>query len=380
MVVAAFRAAMEEDSQKSCCAAPFREFPFMPSNLPASLTFGARVMEGHPTNRRPLPRWPESGLVYVRQSSPRHDRMRPHRLCRRVVRELVTAGSGRGDAGAYGRAVNPADLQGLRSGDLETREAHVHLLLDRARTHGDESAIAALHALVRDYRDFHRSLYSRAMNQAAVFADAGLREPLLAALADTRYNCQAWAAMGCAAMDIRDAVPQLVTLLDHSQWIVRGETVTALGRLGDASVVPALRPLLGDQADWLRQRTADALARIGGDAALEALWHEFEHRRFPRIGFLASTLALFTPEVVPRLLAAADSPDPDQRYWAAIALGSTGDDRAVPTLERLMAGDRGVTVFDGEVRTAAKKALRTLRRIQTAIAEREGAEAQTKAR
>jgi len=233
--------------------------------------------------------------------------------------------------------------------------------------------------LVRDYRDFHRSLYSRAMNQAAVFADAGLQQPLLAALGDTQYNCQAWAAMGCAAMDIRDAVPQLITLLDHQQWIVRRETVTALGRLGDASVVPALRPLLGDQADWLRQRTADALARIGGDMALEALWHEFEHRRFPRIGYLASTLALFTPAVVPRLLAAANSTDPDQRYWAAVALGSTGDDRAVPTLERLMAGDRGVTVFDGEVRTAAKKALRTLRRIQAAIAERESAEAKTTA-
>lgn len=255
----------------------------------------------------------------------------------------------------------------------------MYALLDRARTH-DESAIAALHALVRDYRDFHRSLYSRAMNQADVFADPGLQEPLLAALGDTRYNCQAWAAMGCAAMDIRAAVPQLITLLDHPQWIVRDESVIALGRLGDASAVPALRPLLGDQTDWLRQRTADALARIGGDAALEALWYEFEHRKFPRIGYLASTLATFTPEVVPRLLAAADSADPDQRYWAAVALGSTGDARVVPTLERLMAADRGATVFDGEVRTAAKKALRTLRRIQAAIAERESAEAQPGAR
>jgi HEAT repeat protein len=273
------------------------------------------------------------------------------------------------------RAVNSADLQGLRSGSLETREAHVYQLLDRARATGDESAVAALHALVRDYREFHRSLYSRAMNQAAVFADPGLEEPLLAALGDTRYNCQAWAAMGCAAMDIRAAVPQLITLLDHEQWIVRAETVDALGRLGDASVVPSLRPLLGDEADWLRRRTADALARIGGDAALEALWHEFEHRRFSRIGYLASTLALFTPEVLPRLLAAAGSADPDQRYWAAVALGSTGDDRAVPALERLMAEDRGVTVFDGEVRTAAKKGLRTLRRIQAAIAGRESAQA-----
>ncbi|GAA2501591.1 hypothetical protein Ahu01nite_077150 [Winogradskya humida] len=256
----------------------------------------------------------------------------------------------------------------------------MHELLDRARTHGDESAIAALHVLVREYPDFHRSLYSRAMNHAVVFADASLEEPLLAALGDTRYNCQAWAAMGCAAMDIRAAVPQLVTLLDHPQWIVRGETVTALKSLGDASVVPALAPLLHDDADWLRQRTADALADIGGDAAMEALWAEFEQRRFPRIGYLASTLALFTPEVVPRLLKAAESPDPDQRYWAAVALGSTGDERAKPTLERLLAEDRGVTVFDGEVRAAAKKALRTLRRIQAAIAEREaGPEAEREA-
>ena len=249
----------------------------------------------------------------------------------------------------------------------------MHHLLDRARADGDESAVAALHVLARDYRDFHRSLYSRAMNQAAVFADPGLQEPLLAALADTRYNCQAWAAMGCAAMDIDAAVPQLITLLDHEQWFVRGETVSALGRLGGASAVPALAPLLGDETDWLRARTADALAEIGGDAALEALWSEFEHRRFPRIGYLASTLALFTPQVVPRLLTATESPDPDQRYWAAVALGSTGDDRAVPALERLLAGDRGMTVFDGEVRAAAKKALRTHRRIKVAIAERESA-------
>ncbi|WP_067503460.1 HEAT repeat domain-containing protein [Actinoplanes sp. TFC3] len=271
--------------------------------------------------------------------------------------------------------MKPADLQDLRSGPLDAREAHVNRLLDRVREHGDESAIAALHVLVRDYRDFHRSLYSRAMNHAAVFADPGLQEPLLAALDDTRYNCQAWAVMGCAAMDIRAAVPQLVTLLDHPQWIVRDESVKALGRLGDASVVPALRPLLADQADWLRAHTADALAAIGGDAAMEALWQEFELRRFSRIGYLASTLAQFTPEVVPRLLATADSPDPDQRYWAAVALGSTGDDRAIPTLERLQATDRGKTVFDGEVRAAAKKALRTLRRIQAAIAARETAQA-----
>jgi HEAT repeat protein len=176
--------------------------------------------------------------------------------------------------------------------------------------------------------------------------------------------------MGCAALNLRAAVPSLLTLLDNQQWIVREQAVVALGELGDDSVVPALAALLRDPADWMRQRAADALAKIGSDAALAALWEEFTHRRFRRIGYIASALATFSPDVTPRLCEAAAGADPDQRYWAAVALGSTGDDRAVPVLERLMASDQGTTVFDGRVGVAAKKGLRTLRRIQAAIASR----------
>ncbi|HYN95879.1 MAG TPA: HEAT repeat domain-containing protein, partial [Pilimelia sp.] len=258
-------------------------------------------------------------------------------------------------------------------GDLEARERSLYALLDRAGGKADESAAAALRALVRDYGDYHRSLYTRALNQAAVFVDGTLEAPLLAALADTRHNCQAWAAMGCAALGLRSAVPGLLVLLDHPQWMAREQAVVALGEIGDEAAVEALAPLLHDPADWLRQRAADALAKIGGEAALAALWAEFEHRRLPRIGHIASALALFSPEVIPRLCRAATDADPNKRYWAAVALGSTGDERAVATLERLMAEDRGVTVFDGRVDTAAKKALRTLRRIQAAIAARAAA-------
>jgi HEAT repeat protein len=149
----------------------------------------------------------------------------------------------------------------------------------------------ALRTLVRDYRDYHRSLYTRALNQAGVFGDSTLEAPLLAALADTRYNCQAWAAMGCAALGIRAAVPGLLAMLDHPQWIARKQAVIGLGELGDESVVPALAPLLRDPADWMRQHAADAMSKIGGDAALAALWDEFDHRQFQRIGYIASALA-----------------------------------------------------------------------------------------
>ncbi len=267
-------------------------------------------------------------------------------------------------------AVNSADPRPLQDGALDDRSEHLYQLLDRAGSRGDLTAAATLRAVVRDYPDYHRSLYCRALNQAAVFGDASLEAPLRAALADTRYNCQAWAAMGVTALGMRAAVGDLVPLLEHDQWLAREQAVIGLGELGDATVVPLLAPLLDDPAEWMRQRSADALAKIGGDEALAALWHAFGHRRFQRIGYLASALATFGPQVIPRLCAAADSDDPDQRYWAAVALGSTGDDRAVAILERLMATDRGSTVFDGRVNVAAKKALRTLRRIQSAIASR----------
>ena len=275
-----------------------------------------------------------------------------------------------GIAGGYGWSVNPADVRNLSDGDLDTREEHLYQLLDRARDRADESAIEALRTLVRDYPSYHRSLYSRALNQAGLFGDASLEAPLLAALADSRYNCQAWAAMGCRALGLRSAVPGLVALLDSPQWIAREQALLGLGALADESVVAVLAPLLGHREAFMREKTADALSRIGGDAALAALWSELVHRRFVRIGYVASGLALFAPAIIPRLIEAAGDADPDVRYWAAVALGSTGDESAVSTLERLHAGDRGSTVFDGRVDVAARKALRTLRRIQAAIAAR----------
>ena len=235
-----------------------------------------------------------------------------------------------GSVGDYGCPVIAADVRALQEGDLGSREEHLYELLDRARTGTDESAVAALRTLVRDYPDFHRSLYSRALNQAALFGDGSLAEPLLAALADRRYNCQAWAAMGCTALGIRAAVPGLLALLERDDWMARDQAVIGLGELGDESVVPALAPLLRDSGEAMRQRAAEALARIGGGAALAALWEQFENRGYARIGYIASALATFTPEVVPRLIEAAGSEDPNTRYWAAVALGSTGTARSYP--------------------------------------------------
>ena len=93
-----------------------------------------------------------------------------------------------------------------------------------------------------NYRDYHRSLSGRALNQDAVLGDATIEAPWLEALRDTRYNCQASAAMGCTAPGIRAAVPDLFALLDHPQWIAREQAVIGLGELAYESVVAALAP------------------------------------------------------------------------------------------------------------------------------------------
>jgi hypothetical protein len=109
--------------------------------------------------------------------------------------------------------VNPADLHALLHGNPDDREEHLYALVDRVRDTGDESATAALRAVVSHYRDFDRDLYCRALNEAALFGDATLEAPLLAALVDVDYDCQAWAARGCTALGFRAAVALLVPLL-----------------------------------------------------------------------------------------------------------------------------------------------------------------------
>jgi hypothetical protein len=152
-------------------------------------------------------------------------------------------------------------------------------------------------------------------------------------------------------------------LAGNRQW-------SGLGKLGDESVMAALPAAAGSRRldAPARQRAADALSKIGGDAALAALWDEFKHRRFQRIGYISSALALFTPESSPGCARRPRATTRTSDTWPPSR--SARDDRAVPALERLMAEDRGATVFDGQVSVAARKRLRTLRRIQAAVASR----------
>lgn len=67
-------------------------------------------------------------------------------------------------------------------------------------------------------------------------------------------------------------------------------------------------------------------------------------------------------DVHDRLAAATAHEDPTIRYWAAVGLGATHDERFHPLLRRLAADDRATTPTGAHVSTAARKALRPPRR------------------
>ncbi len=189
-----------------------------------------------------------------------------------------------------------------------------------------------------DYRQADPEIYARALNRIEWFGNASLAGALLAALADGDYGCQAWTAAACGTLGVVAAEPLLVALLRHPDGLVQESVCEAAA--------------------------AKALARIGDDQAQDALWAALQARQFDRVGYLASALASLGPQVAERLLAMIEDPDPYLRYWAARALGATGDERVRAALQRLAAHDHERTRFGGQVSTAAKKALRTLDRLQ----------------
>jgi HEAT repeat protein len=238
-------------------------------------------------------------------------------------------------------------------------------LLYRARD-GDEHAKQALRGLVRDYRRCDPEIYTRALNLIGWFGDASLESALLAALADADYGCQAWTATACGVLKLSAAEPLVLGLLvlgllAHPDGLVREAACTALGALGTGNL-RALADRLNDDREHVRAAASTALVSIGGDQAVAALWAAFQARRFDRIGYLASALAQFAPGSIDRLLAATRDADPYLRYWAARALGATGE-RVRAVLERLAADDHARTRTGGQVSTAAKRGLKTLDRL-----------------
>jgi HEAT repeat protein len=135
----------------------------------------------------------------------------------------------------------------------------------------------------------------------------------------------------------RSTKPLITILMDDASANRRSAAAWALGLVGDARSLDALVHVLANERE-----DPDVRAH-----AAEALGHLAEGRKDEQIG-------------TPLLIGLRDR-SPQVRFWSAFALGSLGDVRAIPELERLVATDHVSVPGWWAVSKEASDAMRRIR-------------------
>ncbi|MGH9822627.1 MAG: HEAT repeat domain-containing protein [Blastocatellia bacterium] len=143
-------------------------------------------------------------------------------------------------------------------------------------------------------------------------------DQLIEALSDRRVTIRATAAVHLGNSQDGRAVSALIGVLSDANYGVRMTAVKSLSELLKGSKSPRkLRRLLRDRDELVRIETAEALARVGDQAALPSLWRAFR------------------------------DPSPLVRSYVAAAIGELGRGRDIAALEREIGRERSDTARVG---------------------------------
>jgi HEAT repeat protein len=85
---------------------------------------------------------------------------------------------------------------------------------------------------------------------------------LIAVLDDEYWQVRLKATRGLGRLKVRASLRKIASQLDHAEANLRKESATALGEIGDASVVPFLEPALNDPDPDVRKTARWALSRL----------------------------------------------------------------------------------------------------------------------
>ncbi len=152
------------------------------------------------------------------------------------------------------------------------------------------------------------------------------------------------------------AVEHLLKGLNDPVPDAAGGAALALGRLGDTRAAVPLMDKLADPDWYLRYTAARALGNLRETQAVPGLIALLADEDFRVADSAATALRTIGPPAVDALLAATGNANARIRQWSATVLGEIGEKRAAEILGDLAANDP-----DGEVRDAARRALRDLR-------------------
>lgn len=135
---------------------------------------------------------------------------------------------------------------------------------------------------------------------------AVIRVGLISAVPSSSEWVRADAVRGLKTLgETEGLTPVLQQLEIESHWQVRAEMVEYLGRVGGASAVAALLPLLDDSDPSVRHKSRTALTRIAGQdlGRRQRAWRRWAERRYPSLAEGAAPLDDETelPELGPDL-------------------------------------------------------------------------------
>jgi HEAT repeat protein len=171
-------------------------------------------------------------------------------------------------------------------------------------------------------------------------------ELIAGALKDTSPKVRAAAAMALADAEAGERSDALLSAIDDDDDEVRQLAITALGEIGDESVVPRLLRAAEDERPSMRYQATIALARLqaaGDETRVKVLLRASSDDDF-NVRYIAMRLSeehfAAAPERLRlRAVALTNDDQADVSIAAALFLGHAGDDRGKPIIARVVRGE-----------------------------------------
>jgi len=232
------------------------------------------------------------------------------------------------------RAVHPL-VSMLRDRDRSVREAAIGALT----LIGEPSVVALGNCLA----DPELPVQEAASAILASIADERVLDSLLSALRNPDWIVRMHATKAVGRIKHPRSIDPLIVLLHDRVKAVREQASSALASIGEAAI-PALIQMLGHQ-DWLvRLHAVEALGRTGSPTAVEPLLATLRHDSDSAVreDAVRALGEIGHPRAVEGLMAVLK--EPRLRTLAVEALGRIGDRRAVPILIDIVTGNHPMDI------------------------------------